>query len=387
MAAGGSILKLGEQERGIVIFHLWQGLAYGARMALSFGLILAGLVVQLLTAIAEGYELLTALGGAVLILAGNLFLLVKGYDNRVEQRYLDPTVQWEQVGMEKLRELVSLDKQLQTWDRSLMDITNRTGLLAFLIVAGGLGAAMLLAPDILKLLALDAALLLLPHWLTGTRRLLRMPKLMVKAEAILAVLETAAPELEGWDLDVLMELKGKGGGKGTQLPQDIKFRLMLKPGITGEGGADQGRADQGRGDAADDRAAQEQAPDDQAHQAPDDQAPDDQGSAAATPGPGDFLGFYGQCSTNDVQGVSYPYFYTVLVAKKGYGLKELFDSYKKPRGIYADYDEQDEVETFVIRQSTRKKQGYHTNPVEAMTVFQEGMGQARLAVAATTPAA
>ncbi|GBE58383.1 hypothetical protein BMS3Abin01_01319 [bacterium BMS3Abin01] len=36
------------------------------------------------------------------------------------------------------------------------------------------------------------------------------------------------------------------------------------------------------------------------------------------------------------------------------------------------------METFVIRQSTDKKQGYHTNPVDAVTIFQAGLGQARL---------
>ena len=321
MASGSSVFGLSRSDRGIVVFHVWQSLSYGPRMALSFLLILGGFALQLATALLD-YDLLLIIAGCALIFTGNLFLLVKGYDNRVDQRYLDPQARWEPVGIEKLRELVALDKQLSRWDTSVMDVTNKRGFWAFIIVAAGLGAGILFAPGVLRILALDAALLLLPHWLTGTRRLLRLPKLMVKAEAILGVLETVQPEIEEWDLEVLMELRGKE----TQLPQDIKFRLMPAK-------------------------------------------KDD-----------DFLGFYGQCSTNDVQGQSFPYFYTVLVARQGYGLKQLFDAYKKPRGIFTDFDVQGEVETFVIRQSTGKKQGYHTNPVDAVTVFQAGLGVAKLVV-------
>ena len=330
MASGPGIFGLSRSDRGIVVFHLWQSLSYGPRLLLSFGLIISGFALQLVSGI-TGYDALLLIAGTVLIFGGNLFLLVKGYDNRVDQGHLDPRAQWEPVGIDKLRELVALDRRMGKWDTSILDVTNKRGFWAFIMVTAGLGAAILLAPGILRLLALDAALLLLPHWLTGTRRLLRLPMLMVKAEAILAVLETVGPDIEGWDLEVLMELRGKE----TQLPQDIKFRLM----------------------------------------------PANKDKATAVPAAseaGDFLGFYGQCSTNDVQGRSFPYFYTVLVAKKGYGLKQLFDSYKKPRGIFTDYDVQEEVETFVIRQSTDKKQGYHTNPVDAVTIFQAGLGQARL---------
>ncbi len=342
MASASGASTLSRSGRGIVIFHLWQSLSYGPRLLLSFSLIAAGFLLQLASGFSD-YGALLIVAGAVLLFSGNLFLLVKGYDNRVEQGRLDPAASWEPVGIEKLRRLVALDRQMGKWDTSYMDITNKRGFWAFVVLAGALGAGILFMPGVVRLLALDAALLLLPHWFTGTRRLLRLPKLMVKAEAILGVLETVQPEIEDWDLDVLMELKGKD----VQLPQDIKFRLMPKKEEGGEEGAE--AAPVGRS------------------------------------GAGDFLGFYGQCSTNDVQGTSYPYFYTVLVARKGYGLKQLFESYKKPRGINADFDTEDEVETFVIRQSTGKKQGYHTNPVDAVTVFQAGLEVARKAVAGQVP--
>lgn len=324
MASGSNILTLSRPDRGIVVFHLWQSLSYGARMALSFLLILAGFAVQIASGFVD-YGLLLIITGAVLIFTGNLLLLVKGYDNRVDQRYLDPAASWESVGIDKLRELVALDKKLSRWDASVMDITNPRGLWSFIILLALMVAAVIFLPGVVKVLAIDAGLLLFPHWYTGIRRLLRMPKLIVKAESILGVLETASPYLDDWDIDVMMEIRGKQ----TQLPQDIKFRLMPKK----EGGD------------------------------------------------GGFLGFYGQCSTNDVQGKSYPYFYTVIVAKNGYGLKELSSNYQPPSGIVAEFDTQGEVETFVIRQYADKKTGYHTNPVAAAGIFQAGLSQAQLAVA------
>ena len=75
----------------------------------------------------------------------------------------------------------------------------------------------------------------------------------------------------------------------------------------------------------------------------------------------DFLGFYGQIVTNMVGSTTYPYFYVVLVAKQGYGLQQAFNSYMAARKIIKEYKIQGDVEVFVIRQTTTKTTGYHTN--------------------------
>lgn len=330
MADRTTAIRLSKQDRGIVVFHLWQSLAYPARLLLSFSLILGGFALQLVSGL-TAYEEALAVSGVVLILLGNLFLLVKGYDNRIDQGRLVPQDQWESVGIEKLRELVALDKQLSRWDRSLIDVTNPLGLVTFLVVLGIIGIIVVFLPGAPRVLAVDAAVLLVPHWVTGVRRLLRLPKLLVKARAMHEVLEMVQPHAQGWKVDVLMEIRGKE----TQLPVDIKFRMMPEA----KGG--EGRED---GD--------------------------------------DFLGLYGQCSTNDVQGTSYPYFYAVLVARKGFGLGELYKSYQKPRDTTVEFDTQGEVETLVIRQDTDIRNGYKTNEVAAVSIFQAGFNLAQQAVAA-----
>lgn len=321
MASQMTFFRLSEDDRGVVIFHIWKSLSYGRRLLLSFSLIAAGFVVQVLTG-AIYY-------GAPLVLAGNLFLLVKGYDNRVEQGALDPQAQWEPVGKVKLRELVNLDKKLKMWDTSYIDITNTHGQVLFIVLAGGLGAITWYTRGLIQALAVDAMLLFLPHWLTGTRRYLRLPKLMVKAEALLAVLDAMKPDIEGQELDVLMQLQGSGsGGKkdisgsgkgnGDQIPADVKFRIKF----------------------------------------------DGQSR--------NFLGFYGQCATNDVQGKSFPYFYVVSVAKQGSGLQPVYDGYQAPAGVVKEFETTGGIETLVVRQDTAPAKGYYTDPAQALKVFYEG---------------
>jgi hypothetical protein len=91
----------------------------------------------------------------------------------------------------------------------------------------------------------------------------------------------------------------------------------------------------------------------------------------------DFLGLYGQVVLNEVQGSSFPYFYVVLVARRGFGLTEAKESYIDPRGMTTELKYQGEVEVFVIRQTTTKTSGYHTKPTKALRIFLEGLGLAK----------
>ena len=100
----------------------------------------------------------------------------------------------------------------------------------------------------------------------------------------------------------------------------------------------------------------------------------------------DFLGLYGQVVLNEVQGKSYPYFYVVLVARRGYGLEATGKGVFRP-GVTTEFKVQDQVEVFVIRQKTTKTSGYHTKPGDALLILGDGLGLAeRLAVKQQTPA-
>ena len=297
-------------DRGIVVFVFFPSFAYERRLVVSFGLIVVGFVLQIIT---------TAIfPGLLLLIVGNALLLVKGYDNRIDWAGFDPDARWERVDVEKLDELRELDKKIKKWDLSALDISNPLGVVAFLFVAGGLGVLLVTSRGNLKIVALDALVLLVPHWLTGIRSILRTPQLLVRIDAIKKVLDRSATRLRDHRVIPLMLLLGDE----AKLPEDIKFKVDI---------------------------------------------------AGAHP---DFLGLYGQVVINDVQGKSYPYFYVVLVARKDFGLHEAYRRFRPSDDLTKEFKVEEEVEVMVIRQHTTKTSGYHTKPEVAAGIFYAGLNMA-----------
>lgn len=296
-----------DEDRGIVVFWVLPSLAYRLRLIASLALIAAGCLIQIVTE--------SLLPGLWPLVIGNLLLLVKGYDNRVSAKGLDMEAQWEPVEPARLEQLEALHKKMRRWDRSALDLTNPLGFVVLLVVAAPIAFALLMFPGAPRILAIDAAALLVPHWITGTRSILTLPKLMVQIKATRDVLDSARAALERHKLVPLMLLSG-GDAK---IPEDVKFRIDLA-----------GRHE-------------------------------------------DFLGLYGQVSINDVQGTSYPYFYVVLVARKGFGLAAARRKYRPAPNIVAEFDLKGEVEVLVIRQRTTKNSGYHTNSGTAREIFRQGL--------------
>lgn len=302
-----SRLSLSNDERGILVFKLWPNLGYRPRMQISFALIILGFVIQWFTGL--------AFPGVLVLLAGNALLLVTGYHNKVEFGSYNPAAQWQKTTLEKLDELVELEKKIKKWDRSKIDISNPLGLgifvmllfLFYLWISNSHGSN--------QIIAIDAAALFLPHWLTGFRRMLRLPGLMVKAESIKDLLGSQASGPDKYKLELLTLLKG---GE-EKLPEDLKIKIMPN-------------------------------------------APVD-----------NFLGLYGQVVINAVQGKSYPYFYVVLVAEKSSELKSLYRHYTPPSGIISEFKSQDKVDVFIVRQKTSKTSGYHTKPERIQRIFGEGL--------------
>jgi len=295
------------EDRGIVVFKVLPSISYPTRMTASFALIAIGLILQM--AMVEIFP------GVIAIFLGNLLLLVSGYDNRVDFDRWRPAASWERAGVEKLEELTRLHRQIKRWDRSALDVTNPIGLLLFLIVVAMLAFAVFAARGLGRMLAIDGLVLLVPHWLTGIRRILTQPRLMIKVDTIDRLLHDLGPRLDRHRVDLMMLLDGKE----TKIPVDLKFKVDI----------------------------QEHDP--------------------------DFLGLYGQVVLNEVQGRSYPYFYVVLVAKKGFGLRPAYDRYDAPAGITREFKVQRDVEVFVIRQHTTKTSGYHTKPGVAARILAEGL--------------
>jgi hypothetical protein len=302
------------EQRGVVVFKVWKSLDYRPRLVVSFGLIAAGLVVQLVT---ESFW--TGVGP---VLAGNLLLLVSGYDNRVDFGAFQHDTHWERVEMERLERLQELDKMMRKWDADVLDVTSGRGAFVGFLVAAGLAAGAIFFDGDARILFLDGLVLLVPHWVTGVRSILRKPKLMVRVDTIRSALDSTADLLGPHTVEPMMLLRGGEDPEAAKLPEDVKFKVD----IAGH------------------------------HE--------------------DFLGLYGQVVINDVQGKSYPYFYVVIVAKDGHGLREMEDGFLAPEGMTAEFTRQDNVEVFVLRQKTTKTSGYHTTSGKAVQILREGLAVA-----------
>lgn len=304
---------LSSEQQGIVVFWIWKSLAYSIRMIVSFVCIVAGFVVQ--------YYWYSWFPGAILILLGNLLLVVRGYDNRVKFGKYSPESGWERIEHNKFLEVEQLVKKMRKWDRSTIDISNKLGVFTFILVAIVIGIMAVLGfgdeQIRFQILAVDAAILLFPHWITGTRSILTQPGLLLKIKVIKTLLEDQIIQrrLQDHAAEYFMLLKGKE----TKIPDDVKFRIKIH------------------------------------NQHP------------------DFLGFYGQVVTNKVQDKMFPYFYVVLVAKKGYGLRRAYTGYGPAQKMTKEYKEQGDVEVFVIRQTTTKTSGYHTKDNVVRAIFLEGL--------------
>jgi len=302
-------------ERSIVVFKLWPSMAYNRRLSISFSLIALGLILQSVT--------LSFWTGLVVLIAGNALLLVSGYDNRVDFGRYDPDAEWQRINEDKLNELKKLDRMMKKWDFSTLDITSALGLFIFLLVAGILGIGVIFYSGPLRILLLDAAVLLLPHWMTGIRRIQRLPRITLRINMIQDLLITLRDQLDRHRVHLMMLLTA---GE-TKLPKDLKFKVDVS-----------------------------------GHHP-------------------DFLGLYGQVVLNMVQGTAYPYFYIVMVSKQGFGLWNVFQEYSPPSGLIKEFKNQGKVEVLVIRQHTTKKSGYHTKFPVAQQILKEGLAVAEKAAA------
>ncbi len=310
---------LNSSDQGIVEFKAWKSLMYKTRLLISLGFILAGFIIQYLT-----YHVLP---GAVIIFLGNILLLPSGYNNRVNLGQFDPQSDWEKVGKHKLDELLTLDRKIRKWDKSTIDASNALGGCLFVILLGIIAFLAVYAffeshNRTMQIISVDAAVLLIPYWLTGLRSIFTVPVLTRKIELINTLLSQTEPQLQAHKVEYFLLLKGKD----TQVPMDVKFKVNI----------------------------------DNQHK--------------------DFLGFYGQISLNNVQSTVYPYFYVVLVARKDFGLEQVYQSYTQSKKIVKEFKQQKDVEVLVIRKNTKVgSKGYYTDKKEVRYIFLEGLKLAETA--------
>jgi hypothetical protein len=286
---------------------------YNTRLLISLSLILVGLIFQYLS-----YNILP---GVVIIFLGNILLLPSGYNNRVNLGKFDPQSDWEKAGKHKLDELLALDRKIRKWDKSTIDASNALGGFLFLIllgVIGFLGWDAFFESDnkTMQIITVDAAVLLIPYWVTGLRSIFTVPTITRKIKLINTLISQVEPQLQAHKIEYFLLLKGKD----TQIPSDVKFKVNI--------------ANQHK----------------------------------------DFLGYYGQVTLNYIQSTAYPYFYVVMVARKDFGLQEIYNSYRHSGKIVTEFKKQKDVEVLVIRQNTKVgAKGYYTNKNQVQYIFLEGL--------------
>jgi len=305
-------ILLSPSERGIVVFRVWPALRYGTRAVAAVALVIGGLAWQVAA--------MSFWPGILMVTAGNILLLVRGYNNDVDLGRYKASNEWRPATLDKIRQVQKLDLKMKTWDRSVLDISNRLGCLAFglvlVVLAITLEFGRQTGSQAPMLVGINAAVLLLPHWVTGTRSILTRPKLMLKIDAFLRLYEGVKDEVAEDKLQFSLLLEGKGT---REIPSDIRFRYVPK-------GAAEG-----------------------------------------------FLGLQGQMAVNEVQGKSHLYFYVVAVAERGYGLTKRLGQWKAPEGLVLEASDNGQVEVVVLRQKTTKNSGYSTDETRIRSIFHSGL--------------
>jgi hypothetical protein len=94
--------------------------------------------------------------------------------------------------------------------------------------------------------------------------------------------------------------------------------------------------------------------------------------------PDDFIGVQGQISINVVKSREYPYFYVVLIARHDFGLFEKFRSLKiVVNNMTIEEKKTAEVDVIVLRQTTTKTSGYHTDQKMQEYILASGIKAAK----------
>jgi len=305
------------RRRGEIHFVLARSLPYGSRLCMIGALLFVGFVFQLN---------LNLFVGAALLLAASLLGVVKGYTN--VPRDLGGPCEWRGAERRQLESVLAIARRSRQWDHSLLDVTCWMGQLALAVVAGLTGwvAYVLLRagyPWPAAACVLDVGVLLLPHWVTGVRRVLTNDPLVVKVEQLLRVMDLwEANRQEGEIMLPQMQVRTVGRG---EIPCDAKLVLRLEA----------------------------------------------LGS--------EFLGLQVQVVLNNVQGRDYPYLYCVLVARPSLRILDRLAMDLPPAGIVCQpsHQERDNVDIIVIRQVTSRTKGYHTDPRACAAIFRFALSQAR----------
>ena len=96
------------ERRHLLQFYVWPRLEYRTRLAMAGSLVLAGLALQMLWPWNDTMLMLWIT--VPLLLAGNLLLLVRGYNLKPQSQ--ESTGRWEKTTRDRLRQVQSLEQKV-----------------------------------------------------------------------------------------------------------------------------------------------------------------------------------------------------------------------------------------------------------------------------------
>jgi hypothetical protein len=283
-------------------------LAYGPRIATALAILAAGVAIQAL-ALEAVPAVAILLGGAVL-LAGNSLLLLKGFD--LQPKHVRRDTSWERSTLDRFRRVPQMEREVSRWDAAAIDVTCGRGFFALLffgILPVGVACFLLYrheeARTLALLVAVDGAVLVVPHWLTGLRRQWRPTALAERVNGLLLAVDSIRDRMG--DRARIQPTFRMVGDEGERVPTDARIFLGI---------------------------------------------PD---------APAGFLGVQFQVAINQVQGTNYPYLYAVIVARESFGLLDHVEEVERiADGLTVESTAEDDAHVIVIRQHTTKTSGYHT---------------------------
>lgn len=294
------------KKQADIKFLLVKRLPYAQRMVLILAFFCVGIFVELF---------FNFWMGCLLLGTGTALSLIKGYHPKPR---LQGREKWNQVTPDEFQKVLNKQKQINRWDIDFFDSSNWLGLgsMIFLIILGILCffTGEMIANEALRLyIPFNCGVLLLPHWLFGSREYLKKDQLMIKIKFLQKILnKLKTPD----DVQTLPMMSTRKTQQDQDVPMDV--RLMIR----------------------------------------------------ALAGPPTFLGLQVQISINTVQGHAYPYLYCVLIAKPESDLfKETIIKKFHHKKIILEKNNSHDVDVLVIRQLTSKTSGYHTNPRAALRVI------------------
>lgn len=310
------------KEQDSVDFYLFKNIPYTTRIVMYFLLMAVGFAIQIIT--------IKPLPGVVFLIFATLLNIIKGCDGRVNIRNFGVSKDWTTVDMDRIIQVQKMDKRITKWKSDFLDITNGKGILGFMLTGVVIVVLSIFLNlffrnfQIVKIFLIDVVILLLPLWFNGTKDAFRQNELNLKIPIVKKMEEYfQSIKREGENYKpALMLLKGKWG---KSIPVDTRFTVSFD-GM-----------------------------------------------------PSDFYGIQAQINLNNVGAVAYPYFYCVIPAKVGYGLKDYLNKIPKTKNIIVEFQVDQQAEVIVVRQNPNiGATGYHTKINDCKNIFQVTLEAARM---------